>query len=576
MKLKFFSATIVFLTLLLPPAFAQQLLTEESHVRAPRRYSRVERPLKLSNLKRTKADAVPTIHALVVLAAYDDVDFTYTKERFDSLLNVPGYDTDGATGSVKDYFRSQFSDQVNFDFVVSDIVKVSKSRSHYGVNDSATKFDMRACSFIAEACSLLDDSLDFSIFDNDNDGYMDNVFVIFAGEDEAQQEEGKNSDYMWSHSYALSGTQSDYRSKAPLVLDGIKIDRYACSSELYRRYSTDVRYEVHMTGIGTFCHEFSHILGLVDFYDTDYEKSGGTAAGHWRYTSLMDAGNYNNFCNTPPNYNAIDLSLLDLQKPQELEPGEYTLYPAGSPQAQTYCISNPADSTEAYIFECRTQNGWDSFIKGKGMLVYHVDMSNTRKTDSDDYNSITSYDRWFRYNQVNCRPDHQCADLIEADGRTDKNPTVIAYSNIEGIFFPQSGSSSIGSAYTVKLPFWDGTASPYDIIDIKFDGQKVTLNVQKAGEVDPTIPTAPPTDEDPLYIVSYYGLDSLSKTIPAGTEISFRVSNDISSKEVRWFFDKERIDPTKFVATKSGRIRAEIEWEDGSTDYLFKTLTVVK
>ena len=556
MNLKLFSLLFIFLA---------------PHIGSPKLHREVEHPIDWHQAAAKSDDG--TIRALVILAEYQDVPFTYTRERFDSLLNFSGYSTNGATGCVKDYFNSQFCGKVNFEFTVSDIVTVSKPRSYYGTNSSSTGYDTHAGTFIAEACTLADEKIDFSLFDNDGNGYVDNVFVFFAGEDEAQQDEGKNADYMWSHSYSLSGTQSDYKSKAPLVLDGVKLDQYACSSELYRRYTTDVRYDTHMAGIGTFCHEFSHILGLVDYYDTDYEKSGGTAAGLWRTTSLMDAGNYNNYCNTPANYNAIDLNILGLMQMDELSIGANTLHPIGTSSRNAFCITNPADSAEMYVLECRSQKGWDRYIGGCGMLVYHIDMSEERKSESDDYGQITSLSRWTMYNQVNCRPDLQCADLVEADGRSDKNPSSVAYSNIEGVFFPQSGSSAIGSAYTVKLPFWDGTASPLDITEIRFSGDNVELNVCKAGEVDPTEPTDPPTDEDPLYIVTYAGLDSLSAVIPYGTVLQMRVNNSVGSKSVSWYFDSQEIDPQSFEATGSGEIRAVIDWGE-SIDYLVRKITV--
>ena len=104
------------------------------------------------------------------------------------------------------------------------------------------------------------------------------------------------------------------------MLDGVRINRYACSSEL--RLSANNQPAI--ASIGTFCHEYAHTLGLPDLYDTDYQV-GGLGAGTWRRVSLMDGGNYNNDGNTPPNFTAVDRDVLGLNAPQLLEMPETIL-----------------------------------------------------------------------------------------------------------------------------------------------------------------------------------------------------------------------------------------------------------
>ena len=76
-----------------------------------------------------------------------------------------------------------------------------------------------------------------------------------------------------------------------------------------------------LCSIGTFCHEYSHTLGLTDYYDTDEGGSGGVAKGMWNVTALMDGGNFNDNGDTPPAYNALDREILGIGKPEQMKIG---------------------------------------------------------------------------------------------------------------------------------------------------------------------------------------------------------------------------------------------------------------
>ena len=202
---------------------------------------------------------------------------------------------------------------------------------------------------IVEACQAADDKIDFSLYDDDNDGEIDNVFIFFAGGDEA---EGAGEECIWSHSwYILEGAEINVQ------LDGKQLDRYACSSEL--KMIDGIGYmDEAITGIGTFCHEYSHTLGLADLYDTDYEGSGGESAGVWIWTSLMDGGNQNNFGNTPPYYNAIEREMVGLCEPIRItSDGSYSLGPLDKTNT-VYRIDTDHED-EYYLLECRSGKGWE-------------------------------------------------------------------------------------------------------------------------------------------------------------------------------------------------------------------------
>lgn len=401
-------------------------------------------------------------HGIVILAEFEDIRFTHTKEDFEALLSQPGYNRNGATGSAKEYFDDQFGGLLEFDFDVSDIVTLKGKREFYGGNNSSGN-DSRPADFIIDACTIADEQVDFSLYDDDGDGVVDNVFVFFAGEDEA---EGGDEGCIWSHAwYIRSGAQKT------LQLDGCLIDRYACTSEITRIYDGSGRLEeTRLSGIGTFCHEYSHTFGLPDMYDTDYDNKDGWAAGLWNTTSLMDAGNQNNNGNTPPNFNALEREMLGISSPVVIScDGAYGMSPVN---ISGECFRMETDTEdEYYIFECRsTDQKWDAHIGGSGMLVYHVD-----KTER-------MADRWTIHNTVNSDASHQCADLVEADGRIDSFSSTEDFlsrkGNTTGIFFPYNDINHISPSGNPGLGFWSGSEGKFTVTGIrKDDGGRVYFNI---------------------------------------------------------------------------------------------------
>ena len=421
--------------------------------------------LKMAGMQ-TKSQEVIQKHGIVILAQFKDVKFKYAKQDFEKLLKQEGYNVNGSTGSAKEYFDSQFNGKVNFTFDVSDIVTVQANRAYYGSNDSQGN-DKNPAEFIAEACRMADEKIDFSVYDDDKDGVVDNVFVFFAGEDEAEH---APEECLWAHSwYVYSGAGKKVN------LDGCWIDRYACASELSNG---------HMAFIGTFCHEYSHTFGLPDMYDTDYE-SDKMAAGLWSTTSLMDGGNYNNEGRTPPYFNAVEREILGLSEASVIaDDGHFTLLPIN--ESNNFYRMETDSEGEYYLFECRKEEGWDAYIGGSGMLVYHIDKR-------------TGYlDKWEFENNVNAYASHQCADLVEADARTDIFTDFNAYSSAigrnKGLFFPYENATSLTPDGRPALKFWSGNMATMSITGITRKGNGVEFNVTGMNDT-----TSPPLVNDLRY-----------------------------------------------------------------------------
>lgn len=410
----------------------------------------------------TKAGAVSR-KAIIILAQFTDLGFKFGRNDFVNMLTQKGYSYGGAQGSAIDFFNDQFEGACDFEFIVSPVITLSKGYAYYGENDSQG-LDKRPHEAVAEACRLIDAQIDFSQFDGDGDGEVDNVFVFVAGHDEA---EGASPAHIWSHQWYLD------EAGLRLNLDGTKINSYAISTELTYDFDHGTHKEI-FTGIGTFCHEYSHALGLWDLYDTDGEDSGGlyefgdekSRGAVWGYTSLMDHGNYNNNGNTPPNYNAMELWSLGLGNAETLEIGQQMLAPLGS--QKRYFISETDAEGEYYFFECRAAEGWDSFVGGSGMLIYHYDASdNDAGYSTSERHNLTARERWW-YNQANCNPEHPCFDLIEA---------VPIAKDVYSVFWPNGTHTSFNAGTTPSFVSWNGKEAEIGLNGISREGSFIKFTV---------------------------------------------------------------------------------------------------
>lgn len=426
-------------------------------IASERRVAALRNTLTLSNKRALASEdgAVPHRHCLILLAEFSDVKMTHPVEHFEALINK-------GENCAKRYFEDQFLGECEFTFDIAPIVTLSNPLKYYGKNKNGS--DERPHEAVAEACRLAHEKgIDFSAYDDDGDGIVDNVFVFVAGKDEA---DGGGDDCIWSHAWHLKSAGID------LVLDGKRIDHYAVSSELSRRTSGKFQFRT----IGTFCHEYSHILGLDDMYDTDLEGSGGKSEALWKTTALMDGGNYNNEGRTPPYYNAIDRDMLGIGKPEELKEGKYKLEPVNvNGRFLKFAGQNP---DEYYLIECRANNGWDVYCGGKGLAIYHIDKSSNSTGYSPVYERVaTAAERWSS-NEVNCRPTMQCADMMEAyDKAVDASQ----------VFFPYARNNSFTPHSVPAFKFRDGSFSHLAITDILQMGDEVAFNVVRSQDARPSI-----------------------------------------------------------------------------------------
>lgn len=383
----------------------------------------------------------------VVLVNFSDKAFVIQDPvtAFSEMLNKEGYSRGGATGSVRDYYVDNSHGQYVPSFDVYGPVTLSNTSEYYAYNKTG-----RAPQAVQEACKLLDGEIDFSQYDSNSDGNVDMVLMYFAGYNQA---EGGGETTIWPHSHFTSGT-----------FDGVSLDRYFCTSELKGASGSA------MGGIGTTAHEFAHSLGLPDFYDTDYEENG-QAGGLYSF-SLMCNGSYNNNGRTPPYFNSEELRILGWMGEQtEIDAqGELTIGPI-----QDYVAYRTPTTMEGeyFVYECRTKTGWDRYLPGSGMLVYHVDKSDRESLNpgtwwSSYYVPSALWESWGSTNAINAFGSHPCFYLVPAAAQSD----LAYYGGENKIPFP--GAQRVTTYNPVD---WQESHTDFRFTDIAFDGTRVTMNV---------------------------------------------------------------------------------------------------
>lgn len=394
---------------------------------------------------------IPTrgdVYVPVILVQYADVKFSPAdpKKTFEGRINGDNYLNEGGYGSIKEYFIEQSNGLFTPHFDIIGPITLGNDTKYYGGNDKQGT-DLRPQEMVSEACrkAYSEEKADFTRYDNNGDGYVDIVYIIYAGYGEASYPD-RLENTIWPHQWELD---------SPLNLGGVKVECYACNNEL------DGYTGSKLDGIGTFCHEFSHCLGLPDFYPTD--GSAGFGMSNW---SLMDYGCYNNNGHTPCAYTAYEKSSLGWLSLTELDtPTHVSLKPLHQ-GGEAYKIVNDANADEYYVVEYICQEGWNKYAPAEGMLVTHV-----------DYDA----EAW-RKNTVNNDIAHPRVTIIPADGRRTTQ-------NLAGDTYPGK-STELTATSTPAAKVYKGEYMNKDITHIAKEGATITFNFMQ-GALRPPLLHAP-------------------------------------------------------------------------------------
>ena len=381
--------------------------------------------------------------SIVILVNFLNVPFVTLNPNtaFTNMLNKEKYNENGGTGSARDYFIAASNELSSPEFVVVGPYTLPNTRAYYGANDLTTDDDMRPQQMVVDACTAAAaDGVNFAEYDTDNDGVVDNIFIFYAGHNEA---EGGPDESIWPHRWEL------YED---LVFNGKMIKGYACTSELRGNSGAN------MSGIGTFAHEFGHVYGLVDYYATNGENHH--TLSNW---NIMDNGAYLNQGRTPPTYSAYDRFYLGWLVPEILRFPKHIFLEDLKTSNQAFIITatgnhnligEDPNPVEFFMLENRQKTEWDAFLPNSGMLITRI------------YYNANAWEN----NSPNNNANAMGVDIIEADG-------IASTFSLAGDPFP--GSKNI-TEYAPVLR--NGTDINRPLTNIKLENKIISFDFMGGGE----------------------------------------------------------------------------------------------
>lgn len=428
--------------------------------------------------------------SLVILVNFANLSFVTPnpQQAFDALLNENGYRANGGTGSARDYFIDNSMGKFSPQFDVVGPYTLPRNYEFYGRN-GADGFDENPVQMVIDACAAAkNNGIDFTTYDTDNDGIVDNIFVYYAGHNEAEHA-GANT--VWPHRWGIypkSLYPNDWNYDGDInniTFDGKRIEDYACTSELRGRTGTN------MAGIGTFTHEFGHVLGLADMYPTDGNKHH--TLSKW---SIMDDGVYLNEGRTPPGYNAFERFQLGFLTPTLLNSSKnILLYPLittnqailVSPNNSHNLQGENPNPKEYFLLENRQKIGWDAFLPGEGMLIYRI---NYNQNDWDN-------------NVPNNNPKKLGVEILPADGKNTS--TTLAGDPFPGTSNKTSFKFVTRDSVTLAQPITEIAESNDGIISFYYGTlaeKELRYSVNNNGEV---LVFLNPDEKENLYVYDTFG-----------------------------------------------------------------------
>jgi len=386
---------------------------------------------------------------LIILINYTDktigdyLPSNYTVEQFyEEMINGQGYTgytmPSGTkremTGSVRDFYYDNSNQTFDPHFDILGPVDVDF------VSTDANQMSNCAPIFFA-AIDSLDETIDFSQYDTDGDGTVDMVFFLVAGW--GSDYSSNNRKYLWPHMFTFE--------ESPTV-DGVNFGLYACSTAMT---GAEPQWgNGTIGGIGTFCHEFSHVLGLPDMYDTDYSASGGQSR-HPSNWSIMASGFKLNNGYTPVGYSLYERYALGFATPTLITAAADSIAIQPLDECNGGYRLNTPNKNEYFLLENRQAGKWDKNLPGHGMMIARVDSTNAVVWEE---------------NKINVDPNHMYYEILRASYN--------GFSDTGRDAFPGTyGVTSVTNLTSPSLRTWDGKVNKFSIVDIAEVDKVITFNV---------------------------------------------------------------------------------------------------
>ena len=406
-----------------------------------------------------------TPKALVILAEFTDSVFKDSdpKSVFEQYLNADVIDNNVGNktvgrnyGSVKKYFSDMSFNTFTPQFDIYGPVKLSHNLKYYGANKD------RMDRLIPEVCQLADGEIDFSQYDENGDGYVDLVYIICASYSQSWTQ--NSSDCIWPK----SGSAKNYNKDDFGIYDGKQVYRFGVHTEL-NAYPGAFSQPYRINGVGLFCHEFSHCMGLPDIYPTTENAQNAFNPGMENW-DLMDGGEYTYNGYYPTEYTAWEREAMGWFTIDTLTTNDKGSVYIGNINngGKAYRIINEksGNGKEYVVLQYIENKGWNTKLPGTtkdgngntiqlpghGMIVTHVDY------DADAFS--------LDYNAVNNTIGHSRYTIIPADGEYissyDKANKSIYTTSMAGDPFP----GTLNVTELLSIPFYTGDDTSKPLLNI--------------------------------------------------------------------------------------------------------------
>ena len=383
--------------------------------------------------------------ALVILAEFQDTTFTIqdTKKVFTNYLmnedhfSDKRYNQDQNYKGVRGYFKDCSYGKFTPVFDVVGPIKLPKAHAVYGAGND--RMDL----LLADACAAVDGMVNFADYDANNDGIVDLVYDIYAGH--SANTSGNKDTNIWPKSGTITISNK---------FDGKSIRRYGVSNELNGSEKTS-KNNKKINGIGLFCHEFSHTLGLPDIYayNTDAENQDNQGMEYW---DIMDGGTGIRGGRVPASYLAWEREVMGWMNIDKLK-NDITINNLKSIDngGKAYKIVNPKNSNEYIVLQSIQKGawnqGWGDNTYGKGLFAYRISYKSGKVNIFDYPNNLKGKPR-----VIPIPADGKILAAANAGGKLN-----VYTAQLNGDPYPYNGINKIDN-----FKMYDGTILKWSIFDI--------------------------------------------------------------------------------------------------------------
>ncbi len=376
---------------------------------------------------------------IILCVEFSDLAATQTSASFQDMVNNDSWKS--GVGGVSKYYKDVSYNTVSILADYEDWITAAEPSSYYAYSNA--NYGTHIQELISQCIDAAEaNGVDFSLYDNDGDDVVDGLFVVHAG---IGAEEGGQTDYIWSHSGGLGASYSR-------TYDGKDIDSYIIMPELYGSNHVD---------IGVFCHEYGHMLGLPDLYDTNGGTNGQSeGVGNW---CLMAGGSWGGDGSTPerPSHmSAYCKELLGYTTPTVVTSSQALSIPQAETNSFSYKIWMDDNQSDEYmLIENRQQAGFDANLPASGLLIYHVDKNLA--------------DIWPASNRINVTSTHLGVKVYEADG-LEQLATGSNRGNAGDPYPGSTANTSLTSSTTPNTALWNTNPSGVEITGISASSATMT------------------------------------------------------------------------------------------------------